>query len=212
MLMKKSVAFLFVFLLLTASQLFAQYFPSEVWHDGKLTLLSGDEIEGKIKYSLESDLAQVNVNNTIQTYSARKILFFEIFDETTSRYRQFYALPYDIRPSYKVPMLFEVLYENTVTLLCREAVVQENVPQYNYYSYYYYGNRFATRYRLDYEYFFLDKEGGIVKYNQKKDELYEILNTNASALEKYIKENKLKPDRQRDLVRITAYYNSLINS
>lgn len=210
--MKKSATFLLVLMLLSVSQLFAQYFPSEVWHEGKLTLLSGDEIKGKIKYNLETDLAQVNIDNTIQTYSARKILFFEIFDETTSRYRQFYALPYDIRPSYKVPMLFEVLYENTVTLLCREVVVQENVPQYSYYSYYNYGNRFASRYRLDYEYFFLDKEGGIVKYNQKKEGLYEILHNNSSALEKYIKEHKLKPDRQRDLVRITAYYNSLINS
>lgn len=210
--MKKSTVFLLILLLLSSSQILAQYFPSEVWHDGKLTLLSGDEVKGKIKYSLEADLVQVNVENTIQTYSARKILFFEIFDETTSRYRQFYALPYDIRPSYKVPMLFEVLYENTVTLLCREAVVQENVPQYSYYSYYYYGNRFATRYRLNYEYFFLDKKGGMVKYNQKKDDLYRILHDNTNALEKYIKENKLKHDRQRDLIRITAYYNSLINS
>ncbi len=206
-----TVLFLF-FLCLMVSPVIGQYFPSEVWHEGKLTLLSGDEVKGKIKYNLEGDLVQVNLNNTIQTYSARKILFFEIFDETTSRYRQFYALPYDIRPGYQVPMLFEVLYENTVTLLCREAVVQENIPQYSYYSYYYYGNRFATRYRLDFDYYFLDQEGGIVKYSQKKDDLYEILKSQQSALERYIKENKLKHDRQRDLVRITAYYNSLINS
>lgn len=212
MCMKKLLVLCIAILLISTYKVFAQAFPSEVWHEGKLILLSGEEVKGKIKYSLEADLAQVNVENTIQTYSARKILFFEIFDETTSRYRQFYALPYDIRPSYKVPMLFEVLYENTITLLCREAVIQENVPQYNYYSYYYYGNRFATRYRLDYEYFFLDQEGDIIKYNQKKENLYEILTSQSNALEKYIKENKLKLDRQRDLVRITAYYNSLINS
>lgn len=189
----------------------AQNFPSESWHEGKLTLLSGEEIKGKLKYNIEGDLVQVNVDNTIQTYSARKILFFEIYDEVTARYRQFYALPYDIRPSYSVPMLFEVLYENTVTLLCRETIVQENVPQYSYYSYYY-PNTYSSRYRLDYQYYFLDREGGIVDYNLKKDDLYEILSQKTAALEKYIKENRLKHDRQRDLVRITAYYNSLINT
>ncbi len=204
--------FLLSFLLIaSAYQLRAQNFPSESWHDGKLTLLSGDEIKAKLKYNIEGDLVQANVNNTIQTYSARKILFFEIYDELSERYRQFYALPFEIRSNYSVPMLFEVLYENTVTLLCRERIVQESIPQYSYYSYYT-PSRYATRYRLDYDYYFLDKKGGIVSYSMKKDDLYKILSKNTSALEKYIKENRLKYDRQRDLVRITAYYNSLINT
>ncbi len=213
-------AFFLVFLLFYALPALSQYFPSEVWHDGKVTLLSGEEIRGQVKYNLEGDLVQVNVNNTIQTYSARKLLFFEIFDETASRYRQFYALPYDVRPGYRVPILFEVLHENTVTLLARESVVQDNVPQYNYYSYYNYGNRFATRYRLEYDYYFLNQQGGIASYSQKKDDLHGALTqglsrpsaANQQALEKYIKKNKLKVDRQRDLVRIVAYYNSLINA
>lgn len=188
----------------------AQYFPSEVWHEGKITLLSGDQLSGKIKYNFEADLAQVNVNNTIQTFSARKILFFEIFDEEVGRYRQFYALPYNIRPNYRVPMLFEVLYENTLTLLCRETVVQETIPQYGYYSVY--GNGSATRFRLDFEYFFLNKQGEMIPYSQKKDDLYTILTKNKNDVERYVKENRLKYDRHRDLVRITAYYNSLINS
>ncbi len=56
-------------------------------------------------------------------------------------------------------------------------------------------------------------------YSQKKDDLYSALTAglsrqsaaNQQALEKYIKKNKLKVDRQRDLVRIVVYYNSLIN-
>lgn len=199
---------LFVFFL--TENTYAQYFPSEVWHEGKLTLLSGEEISGKIKYNFEGDLLQLNLNNTIQTYSARKILFFEIYDEEVGRYRQFYALPYNVRPNYKVPMLFEVLYENTMTLLCRESVVQETIPQYGYYSYY--GNRYSTRYRLAFDYYFLNQAGEIIPYSQKKDDLYAILTKNKDNVEKYVKENRLKYDRHRDLVRITAYYNSLLNS
>ncbi len=209
--MKKKLSYIIILILFfQAKHANAQYFPSEVWHEGKITLLSGEEFGGKIKYNFEADLVQVNINNTIQTYSARKILFFEIYDEEESRYRQFYALPFNARPNYKVPMLFEVLYENTMTLLCRETVVQETIPQYGYYSYY--GNRYSTRYRLSFDYYFLNEKGEMMPYTQKKEDLYNILSKNKDNLEKYIKENRLKYDRHRDLVRITAYYNSLLNS
>ena len=188
----------------------AQYFPSEVWHDGELTLLDGDKLRGKIKYNLEADVIQLSTDNTIQTYGARKILFFEIYDQEYQRYRQFYALPYEINGNYKVPRLFEVLHENTMTLLCREEITQESIPQYGYYSYY--GNRMSTRPRLVYNYFFLNQGGEIIPYSQKKDDLYAILNQNQDEIHQYIKKNHLKHDRQGDLVRITAYYNTLLNS
>jgi len=206
--MKKFLLLPAIILFVFATVSLAQEFPSELWHEGKMVLLSGDVLRGKIKYNLDNDAVQINVNNRINTFSARKILYFEIFDETVDRYRQFYALPYRIRPNYKVPLLFEVLYENTLTLLCREAIVQENIPQFNYY----YGSRYSSRLRLVYEYYFLDKEGEIVRYTQKKEDLYSILTKNQDDLEQYIKKNSLRYDRQRDLVRITAYYNSLLNS
>ena len=188
----------------------AQYFPSELWHDGEVTLLDGEKLRGKVKYNLEADVIQLNVNNTIQTYGARKILFFEIYDLEYSRYRQFYALPYETSGTYKVPRLFEVLHENTMTLLCREEITQENIPQYGYYSTY--GSRIGTRPRLVFNYFFLDQGGEIVRYSQKKDDLYTILSQNKEEVHQYIKKNHLKYDRQGDLVRITAYYNTLLNS
>nr|WKN36242.1 hypothetical protein K4G66_28155 [Tunicatimonas sp. TK19036] len=199
-----------ILILIALTTTYAQYFPSEVWHEGKLTTMDGDTFRGKIKYNLEADVIQLSTNNTIKTYSAQKILFFEVFDAEYGRYREFYALPYQVSQNYKTPMLFEVLYENTMTLLCREEMVQETIPVYGYYSYY--GNRYATRYRLNYNYYFLDQDGNIQYYSQKKDDLYEVLDKNKPEVEKYMKKNKLKTDRQRDLVRITAYYNSLLNS
>ncbi len=206
---KKVFTLLFV-LCWSLSYLQAQdQFPSELWHDGKVVLLSGEELSGKIKYNLEGDLIQVLNNNLISTFSSRKIVYFEIYDETVNRYREFYALPYQVNPNYNVPRLFEVLYENTITLLCRETLVQETVPQY---SYYYSSSRYYTRLKLEYEYYFLDGNGEIALYTQKKDELYDILTRDKNKLEEFIKKNNLRYDRQRDLVRITAYYNSLINT
>lgn len=189
---------------------YAQYFPSEVWHEGQVTLLSGEELKGKVKYNFEADIVQINVNNRMRTFSARKILFFEIMDEEIGRYRQFYALPFNVRPNYRVPMIFEVLYENTLTLMSREKIVQETIPQYGYYNYF--GNGPATRYRLDFDYYFLNSQGQITPYTEKKDDLYEIFSKHRDEVERYVKDNRLKHDRHRDLVRITAYYNSLLNS
>ena len=42
---------------------YAQDFPSELWHKGKIVLLSEDTIIGKIKYDLQNDVIQVNVRN-----------------------------------------------------------------------------------------------------------------------------------------------------
>jgi hypothetical protein len=70
----------------------------------------------------------------------------------------------------------------------------------------------GTRQRLDFNYFFLDRKGEIVRYSQKKDDLYDIMDNHQREVRKYMKQNRLKHDRQGDLVRITAYYNTLLNS
>lgn len=195
----------------------AQDFPSELWHPGKLVLLSEDTIIGKIKYDLQNDVVQINVRNVLQTYSARKLLYFEIFDETIESHRHFYSLPYAVQKDYEIPLLFEVLYEGQLSLLCREEVVTESVPQYNAYPYnsYYRNapfNNNQQRARLSYQYYFLDRKGGVQNYHLKKNELMTFFQKHHQEVKRYIKKNNLKHDRMRDLVRVTAYYNALLDS
>lgn len=169
--------------------------------------MSEDTIKGPIKYDFENDIVQINNNGHLQAYSARKVVFFEIFDESHSDYRQFFALPYKVKPDYMVPIFFEVLEEGKLTLLSRETVVQESVPQYDYYS------RGTThqmiRYKLVYDYFFLDKKGEIKKYDLKRRHLYSFMKPYSGEIKSFIKENKLKYDKRDDLRSITAYYNGL---
>ena len=200
---------LIIFLLFYSGIAAGQNFPSDLWHDGKLVLLEGDTLLGRIKYDLENDLVQINIRNTIQTYSSRKILYFEIFDETVDNYRYFYALPYEVQTNYEIPIIFEVLYEGQLTLLCREIIVTESVPQY---SYYYRPQFYSTRARLDYEYYFLDKKGGIEKYTMKKKDLLDVMRKRSNQVKQYMKKNNLKHDKRSDLFRVVAYYNALLNS
>ncbi|SMD32029.1 hypothetical protein SAMN04488029_0367 [Reichenbachiella faecimaris] len=199
---------IFVFIALIALGLpcMAQEFSSRLFHKGWLVTEDQDTIRGDVKYDMETNAVQVVIGNQkINTYSSKKILYFEIYDNLLKTYRQFYAIPYQIESNYKVPILFEVLYEGKTSLLVREKIVMTTDP----YSQAYFNGPSATSEKLAFTYYFVDTQGNMTLYNGKKNHLFEILNENSNQVKEYIKENKLKTDEMRDIVRITAFYNSL---
>ena len=202
------IYFFTAILLFTTSLVYGQNFPSEVWHDGKLVTIDGDTIRGKIKYDLENDLIQLGRPQNILTFASRKIHYFEIFDEVYENYRHFYAIPYETTTNYKVPILFEVLYEGNLTLMCREYISSETVPQYSPYGT---RNMYNTL-KLSYRYYFLDNKGEITEYYMKRKDLLDIMKKKSAEVKEFIKSNNLKSDKRSDLVRITAYYNSLLDA
>lgn len=185
----------------------AQVFPSEIWHQGTAVLISEDTLEGLIKYDFASDAIQVQTEDEkIQAFSAQNLFFFEIFDTGIKAYRQFYSLPLEVSQDYSVPMIFEVLYEGRLTLLCREKIVQEGYSQEV--------SDVAdlpkdARLMLAFDFFFLEKDGSIKRYEPKKRRLLSIMDLKYNEVKKYIRRNKLRYDQISDLVRITAYYNAL---
>ena len=204
---------IFIAICAMGSLAWAQEFPGDLWHEGKVVLIDDAMIQGKIKYDLQNDLVQINASNQIQTYSARKIHYFDIFDETVKSTRTFYALPFKVQVNYEVPILFEVLYEGKLSLLCREELVTESMQAINpYMPYSYYPGYGGNRQRLSYKYYFLYEGGEIIEYFMKKGDLIQFFRRKQQEVKHYIKKNNLKHDRMRDLVRITAYYNALLGS
>ncbi len=196
-----------VFLTLTS---YAQTFPSDIWHEGKVVLIDKQTHKGSVKYDLETDIVQLNKDNTILTFSSKKILYFEIFDQSVESYRQFYALPYTVSRGYETPILFEVLHEGRpLSLLARESITTETIPQY---SYYYGRSNYYSRNKLIYEFYFFNEKSGIRRYHMKKRDLLKLMQRKSSEVKKFISENNLRVDRRRDLERITAYYNSLFDT
>lgn len=185
----------------------AQDFPSRLWHEGWVVTAKQDTLYGKVKYNLETDIVQLLVTDAVvKTYNSKKVIYFEIFDSTIGNYRQFYSIPYKIRTDYKAATFFEVLYEGALTLLVREKIILDADP---YSQSYYYSGPTPTRERLSYTYYFVDIKGKMVEYTGRKNELYTILDKHTDALKDYVRSNNLKLDKMRDLVRITAFYNSL---
>ena len=197
-----SIFCLGVFLLLS-SEVVGQPWPSELWHDGKLVLDSGDTLKGQIKYDLKQDLIQYNVpNQRTDAFSSRKVVYFEIFDETVNPYRQFFALPYTNQAQYRTPVFFELLTEGKLTLLAREAVEFRT-----YTSPYYLGS--YSREVLVNHYFFLYDDGNIEEFKGSKSDLLSLMGKKSDDVEKYMKTNRLKIDDKYDFVKIVAYYNSI---
>lgn len=180
----------------------AQNWPFELWHEGKIVLAAGDTLRGMVKYDLQQDLVQYYYSDAKpEVYTARKILFFEIFDETINRYRRFFTLPYSTSHGYKTPIFFELLEEGKMTLLCREFL--EYKSQNAMYLTY-------SRLVMSYKYFFLDENGKIEEFAAiRKSDLLDRMGKQSDQVEKYMKLNRLRVEEQQDLIRIVDYYNSL---
>jgi hypothetical protein len=199
---KKCLAALLL-LLLNQGSVHAQVWPFELWHEGKMVLTSGDTIKGMLKYDLQQDLVQYTVNNSAPVaFTARKVLFFEIFDSSVSQYRRFYALPYTSSPGYKTPVFFELLEEGKMTLLAREFLEYRSS-----------GSMYVTgRLVLSHKYFFMKENGDLEEFAGSKSDLLGMMGRQGDQVEKFIRANRLRFEYKEDFARIIDYYNSLMGS
>jgi hypothetical protein len=182
---------------------YGQQFPFEYWHDGKVVLETGDTLKGSIKYDLQSDLVQFSKGGKLESFTARKMTYFEIFDQTSRHYRQFYSIPYATSGAYKAPVIFELLTEGKMTLLCRESV------EYRSYSNSFYSYGTSTRLVLIYNYYMLQENGNIEPFIGKRNDLLRLMGNESIKVEKYIKANKLDITDRNEFTQIVQYYNSL---
>ncbi|MBK7651864.1 MAG: hypothetical protein IPJ20_15605 [Flammeovirgaceae bacterium] len=193
-----------VLLLIGYTTLSAQEFASDYWHTGKVVLDSGDTLKGNLKYDLKNDILQIQLEKKLESYTARKVLFFEIFDETVKKYRAFYSLPYSTAGQYKAPVFFELLAEGKLTVLGRQSFENRTISS----PLYYYGSTYS-RIVLVNTYYLLKENGDIAEFQGKKNDWFDLMQNKKSEVEKYAKANRLSMDEKYDLVSVIDYYNSL---
>lgn len=201
----KGIFALTLFLFLGTLQVKAQLWPFELWHDGKVVLMEGDTLNGKIKYDINQDIIQFQSHTTTGTVgalSSRKVLFYEIFDLTVKKYRQFFALPYTTAGNYRTPVFFELLEDGKLTLLTREAL------EYRNYSNGFYGGTYSRMVLIN-KYYFMDQNGMISEFKGNRSDLLDLMGKKSEQVDDYIKSNRLKLEFKEDFSKIVAYYNSL---
>lgn len=192
-----------IFFILICPSVYGQQFPFEFWHEGKIVLEEGDTLKGNIKYDLQSDLLQYEKGSTLASYTARKVIYFDIFDKSVKRYRTFYSIPYAVAGEYKAPVFFELLSEGKITLLCREALEYKSYPS----TFYYYGS--SNRMVLVNTYYLLDENGTIQPFAGKRSDLIYLMGNKGEIVEKYMKTNRLNVDDKYEFAQSVEYFNSL---
>ncbi len=199
-------AFVFLCTLSFGQRNWQRTWPSELWHEGKVVLVEGDTLKGLVKYDFQQNVVQFIVNkDKAIIFHARKVLFFEIFDETVHKYRRFFALPYSNMSNYKAPVFFELLEEGKMTLLSRDLL------EYRTYNTGFYGGSYSRLVQTDY-YYLLRDDGTIEDFRGNKNDLLSRMGNKERAVEKYIRENRLDFDDKFDRAKIVAYYNSLMGN
>ena len=182
---------------------FEQTLPIDLWHDGKVVLDSGDTIQGLVKYDLK-DLLQVRHANHLESFSAQKVSYFQILDQSCKCKRQFMSLPFAKIGGYKSPVLFEVITNGKITLLSRERIVAKTMAAGHI------NNPPRIRRSLSNDYFLLNDRGDIEPFSGKKEkDWYALIENKATEMNTYIKDCNLDFDKKYDLQKIIDYYNSL---
>jgi hypothetical protein len=200
----KTTTFLTLLFLTYSYSLSAQQW-SRTWHQGQLVSVSGDTLEGDIRYDIENDAVQIKLpDERVYTYSGKKVLAFEFQEHPRRSKRRFYSLPYEQRNSFFTSRLFEVLYEGKLTLLCRPYMehIITNPSKEDEAS----GKKKNDPY---YEYYFLNDDGIVHLYRPRLGRLLSFMSAKHREVRNYMKQHHLRYDQMRDLVRITAYYNAL---
>ena len=91
-----------------------------------------------------------------------------------------------------------------MSLLSREKIVLETSSLG-----YGYGVPVISQPTVRYDFYFLTKSGKLTQFSGSKRDLFRILAKKKNKLQSFVKENRLKTDDLRDLVRIIAFYNSI---
>lgn len=203
------ISIIFILLAVFFSKGMTQELPNEMWHPGVLVLNDGDSIKGNIQYDFKTNLIQLAIDGQVKAFSSQQLLSVSFHGQYFKRFRYFYALPYNINGSVDVPIFFEILEEGPITLMSREYVVVQNNNNYNSPFYRGTSRTLSSRSILSYDYYFLTTDGRIVQYTEKKKDLLAFFGKYQNDVEKYMRKNKLRSDRQLDLIKITNYYNEL---
>ena len=180
----------------------------EDWNPGYLVTTDEDTLYGPVSLLYASDLVQINDENRLKTFGANQISLVFIRDKNhNENERYIYPFPYHPYSDFKPQRFFEMLYSGLyASLLCREILVTETVPQHDNFTFRTY---FSTRTRLQKEYYFLFPGKKVRLISNSKKELLILLGDRKNEMKKFLSEKKLGTDNLEDLLKIAGEYNRL---
>lgn len=208
--MKFRTLFLVVLLIFSASGSRAQTGEGtlEDWNPGYLVTIDDDTLYGPLSLLYQTDLVQINDENRLKTYGANQIRMVFIRDKNNnSNERYIYPFPYHPYSDFKPQRFFEMLFSGIhLSLLCREILVTETVPQYDNFTFRTY---FSTRTRLQREFYLMFPGKTVRLAGNSRKSIFMQLSDKKNEMKKFMTEKNLSPEIQEDLNKIVVEYNRL---
>jgi hypothetical protein len=180
----------------------------EDWNPGYLVTQDEDTLYGPVSILYQTDLVQINDENRLKTFGANQIRVVFIRDKNNnSNERYIYPFPYHPYSDFKPQRFFEMLFSGIyLSLLCREILVTETVPQYDNFTFRTY---YSTRTRLQKEFYLMFPGKNVRLAGNSKKAIFMQLADKKNEMKKFMTEKNLDPEVQEDLNKIVVEYNRL---
>ena len=179
------------------------YYLFDNWSPGTITMRNGEEVQDMfLKYDFQNHSLEIKTDSAYYALSAADTKSFTVYDDEQNDFRHFVAAQdYGLGNTPLVGAL-EMHYEGRLSLLSRTA---PKLIEANYAGALSGGSK-SDKIVKEKEYFLAEQEQ-VTPLPTERKEAIKMLRTYDPEIKDFVKENRLKPKRQEDLVLIVKHLN-----
>ena len=181
------------------------FYIADEWSEGSIEVKGDQAIIGyPLKYDLHMERMEIKVGEEEKMMELDMIKSFEWADSLTGKTRSFInGTDFHYVASYKTHGIFEVVEAGGKMQLLRKQEIK--IKEGNYNLQIDIGDRTPKLVKVSS--FYLQKDNLVFKLPNKKWKRYLFFGKESHAVEEYVKSNKLKFRREKDLKLIVRFFN-----
>ena len=195
--------FVILSVLVSAVQSFSFPIDQGFWCPGEVTLANQQVIEGEISYDLRFNAVQVRSNGVVYTYTAEKIVHFQLFDQIKHRERHYVAIDHQLDEGYQRKTFFEVLTDGDLTILRKTKYLRKPRVTEDFRAPHVYLNAVCKHT------YYAFSEGEFFEINSFKEQILPRMSRHEDSVNDYIKQCGLKLRKIHEQMRVVHLYNQL---
>ena len=179
------------------------YYLFDNWSPGTVTMRNGEKKRDLfLKYNFQNNSLNIKIDSAHYVLPAIDTKQFSIYDGEQNKFRRFVAAQDYQLEDIPLAGVLEMLYEDRLSLMSRTA---PKLIEANYKGALSGGTK-SDKIIKEKEYFLAD-QGRLVLLPTKKKDVIDVLRAYDPAIRSFMKENRLKPKQQGDLVLIVEHLN-----
>ena len=173
------------------------------WSTGKIALVTGEILEGKLKYDKDNEIVKIDFYGRIKAFSPWKVNYFIYYDETIETLRKYYSVSIKNNNNYERVKFYEAIYEGILFTLfsqSRKTTVNNSLTyhqDFNFWS--------PEPVIVEIDKFFLWKDNEIINYDGSINQLIKFFPEHRKQIKSFINSKGLQADNRFDLLKICMF-------